>query len=319
MKKIFVPLLIILVSITILTSCNTPDDNSGTDANSDTVTAGNEASEEASKNTETFEDAGDEFTVFASLEELSQMRELFYCTDKEKIDSALQHWGLYKIESLLPFLDTVDSTPYPNIIGGEIDWVRYTASTTTAYKVLNIAADIENGDRIDFLYYLEAEEIEDPAAFAAEAGTNRGGSLFDKPKESQDKRLSIVSEQREDLRIHDLKNGIEWWGVLDGMAIRIVYASENVDNVKIEDILSSLTITSVEKKDPIDPALIEQISKGMTYKEIKEILGYMGKDVGSDDIVFEYRLADNKVAHISLKANDASELSDFVVEKVTIE
>ena len=74
MKKIFVLLLIILVSITILTSCNTPDDNSGTDANSDTVTAGNEASEEASQNTETFEDAGDEFTVFASLEELSQMR-----------------------------------------------------------------------------------------------------------------------------------------------------------------------------------------------------------------------------------------------------
>ena len=313
MKKIFVLLLIMLICITAFASCNTPYNSENADINSDINATGNEASEEPSKNVDIEEESFDEVTFFVSLEEISQMRELLYCTDKEKADSALQQWGRYEIEDLLMFLDTVDSTPYINVLDGEIDRIY---STTDSIMIGETA---ENGDWIDILYYLDAGKIEDPAAFAAEAGTNRGGSLFDEPKQTQDKRLSIISEQRENLLIHDLENGIEWWGVLDGMAIRIVYAAENVDNVKIEDVLASLTITSIENKDPIAPELIERITEGMTYKEVKEILGYMGKDVGSDDIVLEYLLTDGKVTHISLKATDASELSDFVVEKVTIE
>jgi ParB family chromosome partitioning protein len=100
---------------------------------------------------------------------------LLYCTDKEKADSALQRWGRYEIEDLLLFLDTVDSIPYIKVLDGEIDRIY---STTDSIMIGETA---ENGDWIDILYYLDAGKIEDPAAFAAEAGTNRGGSLFDEP------------------------------------------------------------------------------------------------------------------------------------------
>ena len=317
MKKIFW-LLLSLILVVMLCCCNTPADNAGTDTDSDTITTESEVYKETSSNTETQEEPSDGISVFASLEKLSQIKELIYYTDKEKTDSVLLQLGFSEIEEVLPFLDTVDSIPYIKLLGGEIARINYSNSTTDSYIILGITN--ENGDAVDFLYYLNAEEIEDPMAFAAEAGAHRGGSLFDEPKESQDKRLSIVSEQRENFLINGLENGIEWWGVLDGMAIRIVYRSENADNIKIEDVLNSLTITTIPKSDPIAPELMEQISEGMTYKEVKEIIGALRKDISTENIVFEYYLTDGRAAQIEFqKLNENDDLNDFTVKSITIE
>jgi hypothetical protein len=262
-------------------------------------------------------------SLYSPKEELPKIREMLYCTDEQTFRDYLHSLYIYDTngrERLLTFLDRVDSVPYIKIYDEEITMIDYQESTISSNKTFQVGTTNENGDAVDFLYYLNAEEIEDPMAFAAEAGTHRGGSLFDEPKESQDKRLSIVSEQRENFLIHGLENGIEWWGVLDGMAIRIVYNSENAENIKIEDVLNSLTITTIPKSDPVAPELIEQITEGMTYKEVKEIIGALQKDISSENIVFEYYLSDGRAAQIEFqKLNETDDLNDFAVKSITIE
>ena len=70
MKKIFCLLLcLIIVS---LCSCNTPTDNSDTDARSDIITDGSEASEKASENTNPNEEPPITYGIsIDSLDELS--------------------------------------------------------------------------------------------------------------------------------------------------------------------------------------------------------------------------------------------------------
>ena len=316
MKKILSILLcLIIVS---LCSCNTPTDNSNTDASSDIITDGSEASEKASENTNQNEAPPITYGIsIDSLDELSQMREIFYCTDKEKVESTLLHWGCYPAEELLPFLDVVDSVPYIDIIDGEITWVAYSESDIYSNKVLNVTKTAENGDWVRISYFLQIPDGKDPMSWVTERESRKDAVILE-PIESQDKRVSLISESRYKHPVYE-GDCVEWGGTVDEIAVEILYYSTKVDDIKLEEVLNSLTITSIEKKDPIDPTLTEQISEGMTYREVKELLGHMGVDVGSDDIVFEYRLTDGKVAHIYFKANGASELSDFVVEKVTIE
>ncbi|MBP3315710.1 MAG: hypothetical protein J6M03_07795, partial [Clostridia bacterium] len=219
MKKSFALLLIILLSITILTGCNTQEDHSDTDIDSDIITVSSETSEETPKNTDIKEEPfGGYNKSVGSLEELALMRELFYCTDEEKVFSFLQHRGMFKVEELLPFLNAVDYVPYVKTIDGEITRLYYTESAISSNKTFQIGTTDEKGDWVELLFYLVEEQLNDPVAYATEAASNRGGSLLAEPLESEDKRLTIISEQRENFTFHNLKNGIEWWGVLDGMA-----------------------------------------------------------------------------------------------------
>lgn len=262
-------------------------------------------------------------SLYSPEEELPKMREMLYCTDEQKFRDYLYSLYIYDTdgrERLLVFLDRVDSIPYIKIYDEEITVINYQESTISSNKTFQIGTTDKNGDSVGLLYYLVEEQLNDPVAYATEAASNRGGSLLAEPLESEDKRLTIISEQRENFTFHNLENGIEWWGVLDGMAIRIVYSSENADNIKIEDVLDSLTITTIPKSDPIAPELMEQISEGMTYKEVKEIIGALQKDISTENIIFEYYLSDGRTAQIEFqKLNENDDLNDFTVMSITIE
>ena len=109
-------------------------------------------------------------------------------------------------------------------------------------------------------------------------------------------------------------------GTVDNIAAEILYYSTNIDDIKTEEVLNSLTITTIPKSDPIAPELMEQISEGMTYKEVKEIIGALRKDVSSENIVFEYYLSDGRAAQIEFqKLNETDDLNDFTVKSITIE
>ena len=262
-------------------------------------------------------------SLYSPKEELPKIREMLYCTDEQKFRDYLHSLYIYDTdgrERLLTFLDRVDSVPYIKIYDEEITMIDYQESTISSNKTFQIGTTDKNGDSVGLLYYLVEEQLNDPVAYATEAASNRGGSLLAEPLESEDKRLTIISEQRENFTFHNLKNGIEWWGVLDGMAIRIVYSSENAENIKLEDVLNSLTITTIPKSDPVSPELMEQISEGMTYKEVKEIIGALRKDVSSENIVFEYYLTDGRAAQIEFqKLNETDDLNDYTVKSITIE
>ena len=61
--------------------------------------------------------------------------------------------------------------------------------------------------------------------------------------ESQDKRVSLISELRDKYSASE-GDYIEWWGTVDGIAVKIVYSSENAENIIA--ILSTGTYTHDE-------------------------------------------------------------------------
>ena len=317
MKKPFALLLITLFFITILIGCNTPADNTDADKNSDTITE-SENLEEILENTNPKEEPPVTYGKSVnSLDELSQMREIFYCADKEKLESTLLHWGCCNVDELLPFLDVVDSIPYISIFDGDITSIYYTESVYSN-KIFDITTTAENDDKVYINYFLQVADMEDPMAWAIETASLRKGSIFE-PMESQDKRVSLISELSDKYSASE-GDYIEWWGTVDGIAVKIVYSSENAENIKLEDVLNSLTITTIPKSDPIAPELMEQISEGMTYKEVKEIIGALRKDISTENIIFEYYLSDGRAAQIEFqKLNETDDLNDFTVKSITIE
>ena len=58
----------------------------------------------------------------------------------------------------------------------------------------------------------------------------------------------------------------------------------------------------------------------MTYKEVKEIIGALRKDISTENIVFEYYLSDGRAAQIEFqKLNETDDITDFTVKSITIE
>jgi hypothetical protein len=319
MKKIFALLLIIVVYITILAGCNTPTDNTDTNKSSDVITTESETLDEALENTNP---NGEPPVTYGksvdSLYELSQMREIFYCTDKEKLESTLLHWGCYTAEELLPFLNAVDSASYIDILNGDITWVSYSESDIYSNKVLNVTTTAENGDWVRISYFLQIADGEDPMSWAIERASRKDAEILE-PIESQDKRVSLISEARYKHPVYE-GDCVEWLGTVDNIAAEILYYSTNIDDIKTEEVLNSLTITTIPKSDPIAPELIEQISEGMAYKEVKEIIGALRKDISTENIVFEYYLSDGRTAQIEFqKLNENDDLNDFTVKSITIE
>lgn len=58
----------------------------------------------------------------------------------------------------------------------------------------------------------------------------------------------------------------------------------------------------------VNSELVRQITVGMTFEEVKTILGSAGADVGSGFIVYQYELTNNQTAYINYILNDSSEL-----------
>jgi hypothetical protein len=164
---------------------------------------------------------------------------------------------------------------------------------------------------------LKIVDVEDPISWATKTAINRGGEISE-PMTNKDKRITLISELR---KKHPVYEGdcIEWWGVIDGIAIKILYYSTNIENIHIEDLLESLTISSIAETYTVSHELIEQISEGMTYKEVKDILGTVGANTGSDSIVLKYYISDGRIAYIEFKENGASELKEFIVESIKVE
>ena len=69
----------------------------------------------------------------------------------------------------------------------------------------------------------------------------------------------------------------------------------------------------------VDSKLMGQITEGMTYKEVTEILGTTGTDVGYGAIIFEYHLSDGKTARIWLQKDGSNDVNNYCVDGITIE
>ena len=74
---------------------------------------------------------------------------------------------------------------------------------------------------------------------------------------------------------------------------------------------------NIEKADAISPTLIENITAGMSYQEVTDVLGTTGTDVGSGAIIFEYQLSDGRVAYIWFQSNGGA-IEDMLVSSIEV-
>ena len=226
-------------------------------------------------------------------------------------------FGILNINDLSNFLAMVDSVPYLNVMDGNITWIAYDEyEENIEYTVLYVTVTAENGDSVRITY---RPKLVNPTSWAHMRAKQEASSLITNPLKSEDKRITLFSEVKEK---HPVYPGqyVEWIGLVDGIGVEILYYAANISGINSNSLLSSLTISSLAPNDTVDPTLIEQITEGMTYKEVTEILGTSGTDVSSDAILFEYYLTDGRAAQIEFqKLNETDDLNDFTVKSITVE
>lgn len=230
---------IFLIFITILISlcgCNVPID-------SNLVTDQSKISDDLTKNTDIANEPPEGKNIsIQSREELLEIRDLLYSRDEEKLEVLLMQG--YTIEDISSFLYVIDSTPYVMMIEGDITWASY-QEDSTPNKIFYVTTTAENGDWVRITYLLQLSYAEDPVAYVTETASKET-SLLPQPVESSDKRVTLLSEIREK---HPTYEGdyIEWWAIIDGIATSITYFSSEIDSIKTDKLIESLTICSIDE------------------------------------------------------------------------
>ena len=317
MKRIFCIILVLIYALISLFGCNNAPNNKSSDTFSTQSTDTGPISTE--KITEViYSDPPMKRSVSVdSLEELSQLRELMFCTDQQELESSLLKFGFFNVNDLSIFLEIVDSVPYPNVMDGDITWIAYDEyEENIEYTVLYVTVTAENGYSARIIY---RPRLVDPVS-TAELRASEAASLISQPISSEDGRVTIWAEFRDSHPVYPNANYVEWIAIIDGIFTEILYVFPNTDNINTEEFLESISISSIAQLYTVAPELMEQISEGMTYKEVKEIIGALRKDVSSDAIVFEYYLSDGRAAQIEFqKLNETDDLNDFTVKSITVE
>lgn len=323
MKKVFYLFLCLAIVTMSVLGCNTSPDNDSTNEYNAVTTVKSESLGDTSKNTTViYESHNFKQIIIASIEELSEMRKMISCTDQEELEkymSSIRGGSVHKVEDIIMFLNLVDSVPYFNPIGGDIVQIENLEDPenieSTSLRV-SIAMDAEKGYGIRVIYL---PKLIDPVS-TAELRASEAASLISQPISSEDGRVTIWAEFRDSHPVYPNANYVEWIAIIDGIFTEILYVFPNTENINTEEFLESISISSIAQLYTVAPELMEQISEGMTYKEVKEIIGALRKDVSSGNIVFEYYLTDGRAAQIEFqKLNETDDLNDFTVKSITIE
>ena len=171
-----------------------------------------------------------------SLAELETMREMIACEDEQVLNDYLHSitgGGAYSRQDLIDFLNLVDNTPYARFIDGEITGLTYNQTD----KRFSVSTEAENGESMYVSYELGMSDVEKNMEKAA--GKLGRKNLLSAPLSTEDGRLTLYTETREPSSNGDV---IRWQGVLDGIAIYIVYWVADADAVDTAALIGSLEV-----------------------------------------------------------------------------
>ena len=173
-----------------------------------------------------------------SLEELETMREMVDCEDEQILNAYLHSitgGGARSRQDLIDFLKLVDSLPYARFIDGEITSLTYNETD----EWLSVSVEANNGKSVYCNYQLGVSDVEKQMAKA----TRKLGrqNLLSAPLSTGDGRLTLYTETREPSANGDV---IRWQGVLDGIAVLIVYRVDDADTVDTAALLESIEIVA---------------------------------------------------------------------------
>lgn len=173
-----------------------------------------------------------------SIAELETMREMIACEDEEILNDYLHGitgGGAYSRQDLIDFLNLVDNTPYARFIDGTVTSLTY----NEADERFTVTVDAENGESVYVSYELGMSDVEKNMEKAA--GKLGRKNLLSAPLSTEDGRLTLYTETREPSSNGDV---IRWQGVLDGIAVYIVYWVADADTVDTAALLDSLEIAA---------------------------------------------------------------------------
>ena len=184
-----------------------------------------------------------------SLAQLDEMREMILCTDEEKLDQylrSIEGAGAKSREDLVSFLNMVDSLPILEILEGDITWISHQNITTDGGNdVVFITTRNANGDWTRVEYLVWVKDV-DAAIEFREAHGEFEDSTMEGPIQSEDGRITVYAQVK---RPHRSGIGyiVTWTVVVDGILARVVYYSEEVDDIHAADIFDDLTIGTLKK------------------------------------------------------------------------
>lgn len=173
-----------------------------------------------------------------SLAELETMREMIACEDEQVLNDYLHSitgGGAQSRQDLIDFVGLVDNTPYAKFMDGEITGLTYNQTD----KRFSVSTEAENGESMYVSYELGISDVEKNMEKAA--GKLGRKNLLSAPLSTEDGRLTLYTETREPSSNGDV---IRWQGVLDGIAVYIVYWVADADTVDTAALLDSLEIAA---------------------------------------------------------------------------
>ena len=181
------------------------------------------------------------------LDELETMREMIACKDEQVLNEYLHNiagGGAHSRQDLIDFVNLVESTPYVQVIDGEITDLTYYGTD----ERFSVSAQAENGDSLMISYELGMSDVEKNMEKVARKLGKK--NLLSAPLSTQDGRLTLYTETRE-----PSSNGevIRWQGVLDGVAVYIVYWVADADAVDTAALLETLKIADAIAPKPLQP------------------------------------------------------------------
>ncbi|MBQ1233474.1 MAG: hypothetical protein IIX86_08080, partial [Clostridia bacterium] len=171
-----------------------------------------------------------------SLAELDTLREMIECEDEQVLNDYLHSitgGGAQSRQDLIDFLNLVDNTPYAKFIDGEITGLTYNQTD----KRFSVSTEAENGESMYVSYELGMSDVEKNMEKAA--GKLGRKNLLSAPLSTEDGRLTLYTETREPSSNGDV---IRWQGVLDGIAVYIVYWVADADAIDTAALLDRLKI-----------------------------------------------------------------------------
>jgi len=143
-----------------------------------------------------------------------------------------------------------NTLPILELIEGDITWISHEGisfhSTDKADEVVFISTMAANGDWTRVEYLVWEKDVDAEIAHRKANGEFRH-STIDSPIQSKDGRITVYSEV---IKEHPSGIGytISWNVVVDGILTRVVYYSENIDNIHAESIFGDLKIGSLYSK-----------------------------------------------------------------------
>jgi len=173
-----------------------------------------------------------------SLAELETMREMVECEDEHELQkylSSIPGGGAQSRQDLIDFLHLVDNTPYVPFIDGEITGLTYNKTD----ERFSVSVEAENGESVSVVYELGMSNAKENMQDAAKEPGEK--NLLSAPLSTEDGRLTLYIETRESSANGDV---IRWQGVLDGIAVYIVYWVSDADTVDTAALLESIEIVA---------------------------------------------------------------------------